>query len=56
VRLHSVFVLRTADPPIESVNGRTVREIRRIGKRIAIGVEDGAHSIRQLKGSKIEIS
>ena len=44
VRLQSVFVLRTADPPIESVNGRTVREIRRIGKRIAIGVEGGAGS------------
>jgi formamidopyrimidine-DNA glycosylase len=42
VRLQSVFVLRTADPPIESVAGRTVREIRRIGKRIAIGVESGA--------------
>jgi formamidopyrimidine-DNA glycosylase len=42
VRLHSVFVLRTADPPIESVAGRTVREIRRIGKRVAIGVEGGA--------------
>jgi formamidopyrimidine-DNA glycosylase len=39
VRLASVFVLRTADPPIASVEGRTVREIRRIGKRIAIGVE-----------------
>jgi len=44
VRLHSVFVLRTADPSIESVAGRTVREIRRIGKRIAIGVEGGAGS------------
>src|SRR5277367_5074624 len=44
VRLHSVFVLRTADPPIESVAGRTVGEIRRIGKRIAIGVEGGAAS------------
>jgi formamidopyrimidine-DNA glycosylase len=44
VRLQSVFVLRTADPPIESVAGRTVREIRRIGKRIAIGVEGGAAS------------
>jgi formamidopyrimidine-DNA glycosylase len=42
VRLQSVFVLRTADPPIESVAGRTVREIRRIGKRIAIGVEGRA--------------
>jgi formamidopyrimidine-DNA glycosylase len=39
VRLQSVFVLRTADPPIASVEGRTVRELRRIGKRIAIGVE-----------------
>ena len=40
VRLASVFVLRTVDPPIASVEGKTVREIRRIGKRIAIGVED----------------
>ena len=39
VRLASVFVLRTADPPIQTVEGRTVREIRRIGKRIAIGAE-----------------
>ncbi|MGB8029453.1 MAG: DNA-formamidopyrimidine glycosylase family protein [Terracidiphilus sp.] len=39
VRLHSVFVLRTADPPITSVEGRTVRELRRIGKRIAIGID-----------------
>ena len=42
VRLQSVFVLRTADPPITSVEGRTVRELRRIGKRIAIGLEDDA--------------
>ncbi len=39
VRLGSVFVLRTADPPISSVEGRVVRELRRIGKRIAIGVD-----------------
>jgi formamidopyrimidine-DNA glycosylase len=39
VRLASVFLLRTVDPPLESVEGRTVREIRRIGKRIAIEVE-----------------
>jgi len=42
VRLQSVFVLRTVDPPIASVEGRTVREIQRIGKRIAIGVNDAA--------------
>jgi formamidopyrimidine-DNA glycosylase len=39
VRLPSVFVLRTADPPVAAVEGRTVSELRRIGKRIAIGVE-----------------
>ena len=42
VRLQSVFVLRTADPPITAVEGRTVRELRRIGKRIAIGVDGDA--------------
>ena len=40
VRLASAFVLRTAHPPLASVEGRVVRELRRIGKRIAIGVEN----------------
>jgi formamidopyrimidine-DNA glycosylase len=39
VRLTSVFLLRTVDPPLASVEGGTVSELRRIGKRIAIGVE-----------------
>jgi formamidopyrimidine-DNA glycosylase len=39
VRLASVFLLRTVDPPLSSVEGCTVRALRRIGKRIAIGVE-----------------
>ena len=39
VRLASVFLLRTVDPPLESVEGRMVVALRRIGKRIAIGVE-----------------
>jgi formamidopyrimidine-DNA glycosylase len=39
VRLASVFLLRTAQPPITNAEGRVVRELRRIGKRIAIGVE-----------------
>jgi formamidopyrimidine-DNA glycosylase len=39
VRLASPFLLRTAQPPIKSVEGRVVRELRRIGKRIAIGIE-----------------
>ena len=39
VRLASPFLLRTVQPPIADVEGRIVRELRRIGKRIAIGVE-----------------
>jgi formamidopyrimidine-DNA glycosylase len=39
IRLASPFLLRTAQPPLASVEGRTVRELRRIGKRIAIGVD-----------------
>lgn len=34
------FVLRTTDPPLASVEGRVVREVRRIGKRIALGCDD----------------
>ncbi|MGA2345790.1 MAG: DNA-formamidopyrimidine glycosylase family protein [Candidatus Sulfotelmatobacter sp.] len=37
VRLASPFLLRTAQPPLASVEGRAVEELRRIGKRIAIG-------------------
>ena len=39
VRLASVFLLRTVDPPLASTEGKTVRAIRRVGKRIAIGVD-----------------
>jgi formamidopyrimidine-DNA glycosylase len=38
IRLASPFLLRTVEPPLTDVEGRTVRELRRIGKRIAIGV------------------
>jgi formamidopyrimidine-DNA glycosylase len=40
VRVASPFLLRTATPPLESVDGKTVRELRRIGKRIAMGLDD----------------
>jgi formamidopyrimidine-DNA glycosylase len=39
VRLASPFLLRTVQPPVTDVEGRLVQELRRIGKRIAIGVE-----------------
>ena len=38
-RLASVFLLRTTEPPVTHVEGCIVRDLRRIGKRIAIGVE-----------------
>jgi formamidopyrimidine-DNA glycosylase len=38
IRLASPFLLRTVQPPLASAEGRTVEELRRIGKRIAIGV------------------
>jgi len=40
VRLASPFLLRTVEPRLASTEGRKVRELRRIGKRIAIGIED----------------
>jgi formamidopyrimidine-DNA glycosylase len=39
VRLASPFLLRTTDPPVAEIEGRAVRELRRIGKRIAIGLD-----------------
>ena len=40
IRLASVFVLRTVDPPITSAQGKSVTALRRLGKRICIGVEE----------------
>src|SRR5579871_6965961 len=39
VRLASPFLLRSVSPPIRDVEGKTVRQLRRIGKRIAIGLD-----------------
>ena len=40
VRIASVFLLRTAQPPITDAVGHRVRELRRIGKRIAMGLDN----------------
>ena len=40
VRIASAFLLRTAQPPIANAEGHVVRELRRIGKRIAIGLDN----------------
>jgi len=40
VRLGSPFVLRSVDPPLSVVEGRTVSGLRRLGKRIVVELED----------------
>jgi len=40
VRIASSFVLRTFSPPIDSIHGERVTELRRIGKRIAFGFKN----------------
>jgi formamidopyrimidine-DNA glycosylase len=41
LRIAGLNVLRTVEPPPEALHGRAVREVGRIGKRIAIGFEGG---------------
>jgi formamidopyrimidine-DNA glycosylase len=39
VRVLSPFLVRTVEPPLAEAEGKTVLEIRRLGKRIVIGLE-----------------
>ena len=39
VRVRSPFLLRTASPPVQAAEGQEVIALRRLGKRICIGVE-----------------
>jgi len=39
VRVASPFLLRSVTPPLKETEGKTVRHLRRVGKRIAIGLE-----------------
>lgn len=41
VKLSSPFLLRTVDPPLSSAEGHAVQQLRRAGKRIAIGMDNG---------------
>ncbi len=40
IRLVSSFLLRTASPPLEAATGKIVRNLQRLGKRIAIGLDE----------------
>jgi formamidopyrimidine-DNA glycosylase len=39
IEIRGPFLLRSTQPPVEAAQGRIVREVRRVGKRIAIGLE-----------------
>ncbi len=40
VHLRSPFVLRSVDPPIDAITGRTVKGVRRLGKRIVLEFDE----------------
>jgi formamidopyrimidine-DNA glycosylase len=48
VRLPSPFLLRTTQPALADAEGRAVVELRRIGKRIGIGMEGGVWLVLHL--------
>jgi formamidopyrimidine-DNA glycosylase len=40
VRVRSPFLVRTYDPPLTAIEGKSVRQVRRLGKRIALGIAE----------------
>ncbi len=47
-RVRGPFLLRTFDPPLEASHGKTVRDVRRMGKRIVLGLDDDLWMILHL--------
>ena len=47
--VRSPFLLRSAHPPLSATEGRTVRDVRRLGKQIAIGLAGGLWLVLHLK-------
>ncbi|HWM92245.1 MAG TPA: DNA-formamidopyrimidine glycosylase family protein [Thermoanaerobaculia bacterium] len=47
-RLGNPFLLRTVDPPLSSLVGRRVTDLRRLGKRIVIGFEGEIFAVLHL--------
>ena len=48
VRIRNAFVLRTAVPPIGSAEGKTVRAVSRLGKRIVLALDGDLHLVIHL--------
>jgi formamidopyrimidine-DNA glycosylase len=41
VRIANPFLVRSVDPPVQDVEGKTVRGLRRVGKRVVWEMDDG---------------
>ncbi|HKO16638.1 MAG TPA: DNA-formamidopyrimidine glycosylase family protein [Gemmatimonadaceae bacterium] len=46
--LFSPFILRTVDPPLDTLVGRTPRAVERLGKRIVVSFDDKLHLVLHL--------
>ncbi len=48
ILLRSAFLLRSVEPPLSDAEGRIVREVRRLGKRIVLDLDDGFYLVIHL--------
>jgi formamidopyrimidine-DNA glycosylase len=48
LRIASPFLLRTVEPPVTALSGRTVETLRRIGKRLVLGLEGDYFAVLHL--------
>jgi formamidopyrimidine-DNA glycosylase len=48
VRVAKPFLLRTVEPPLSAAEGRRVRGVRRLGKRIVLGLDGGLFLVLHL--------
>jgi formamidopyrimidine-DNA glycosylase len=45
IRLRSIFLVRSTDPPLSALHGRTLEEVWRVGKRLVLGFRDGNDTV-----------
>lgn len=48
VRLASISLLKTFDPPVTAIEGKVVRGLRRLGKRVVLDFDDDLHAVIHL--------
>lgn len=48
VRVASIALVKTFDPPVSALEGRVVRAVRRLGKRVVLDFDDDLHAVIHL--------